>query len=67
MEPSDRVQLLLINPDKEITVEVAIELDNGQLGIFRATASSTMRPRPLEGGLRYHPSVDETRSRAWPR
>jgi hypothetical protein len=34
MELSDRVQLLLTNLDKEIKVEVAIERDNGQLGIF---------------------------------
>jgi glutamate dehydrogenase (NAD(P)+) len=60
MELSDRVQLLLINPDKEITVEVAIELDNGQLGIFQGYRIQHNAARgPLKGGLRYHPSVDE--------
>ena len=59
MELSDRVQLLLINPDKEITVEVAIELDNGQLGIFQGYRIQHNAARgPLKGGLRYHPSVD---------
>jgi glutamate dehydrogenase (NAD(P)+) len=60
MELSDRVQLLLVNPDKEITVEVAIELDNGQLGIFHGYRIQHNAARgPLKGGLRYHPSVDE--------
>jgi glutamate dehydrogenase (NAD(P)+) len=60
MELSDRVQLLLINPDKEITVEVAIELDNGQVGIFQGYRIQHNAARgPLKGGLRYHPSVDE--------
>ena len=60
MDLSDRVQLLLINPDKEITVEVAIELDNGQLGIFQGYRIQHNAARgPLKGGLRYHPSVDQ--------
>ena len=60
MDLSDRVQLLLINPDKEITVEVAIELDNGQLGIFQGYRIQHNAARgPLKGGLRYHPSVDK--------
>jgi glutamate dehydrogenase (NAD(P)+) len=60
MDLSNRVQLLLINPDKEITVEVAIELDNGQLGIFQGYRIQHNAARgPLKGGLRYHPSVDE--------
>ena len=60
MELSDRVQLLLINPDKEIKVEVAIELDNGQLGVFHGYRIQHNAARgPLKGGLRYHPSVDE--------
>jgi glutamate dehydrogenase (NAD(P)+) len=60
MELSERVQLLLINPDKEIKVEVAIERDNGDLGIFHGYRVQHNAARgPLKGGLRYHPSVDE--------
>ena len=62
MKLSHRVQLRLINPDKEITVEIANELDNGQLGSFRATASSTMQPagRHRHDSDRHHrTAVDE--------
>lgn len=60
MDLSDRVQLLLINPDKEIKVEVAIERDDGQLGVFHGYRIQHNAARgPLKGGLRYHPSVDE--------
>ncbi|MCX6020239.1 MAG: glutamate dehydrogenase, partial [Chloroflexi bacterium] len=60
MDLSDRVQLLLLNPDKEIKVEVAIELDNGDIGVFNGFRIQHNNARgPMKGGLRYHPTVDE--------
>ena len=60
MELSERVQALLINPNKEIKVEVAIEMDNGDLGIFHGFRIQHNDARgPMKGGLRYHPTVDE--------
>jgi glutamate dehydrogenase (NAD(P)+) len=46
---SDRVQLLLINPAKEIKVEVAIELDTGQPGIFQGYR---IQPNAARGALK---------------
>lgn len=58
MDLSDRVQSLLLNPDKEIKVEVAIELDNGDVGLFHGYRIQHYDARgPVKGVLRYHPSV----------
>ena len=50
MELSERVQHLLINPDREVKVEVSIQLDNGELAIFdayRIQHNDSRRPREL--------------------
>ena len=60
MDLSPRVQSILINPDKEIKVEVVVELDNGDLGFFHGYRIQHNAARgPMKGGLRYHPTVDE--------
>ncbi|MBI2861551.1 MAG: glutamate dehydrogenase [Chloroflexi bacterium] len=67
MDLSDRVQALLIDPDREVTVEIVIERDNGALASFRGYRIQHNNARgPMKGGLRYHPSVDldEVRSLA---
>ncbi len=59
MELSERVQALLINPDREVKVEVSLQLDNGELAIFDAFRIQHNSARgPMKGGLRYHPEVD---------
>lgn len=67
MDLGEHVQALLLNPYREITVNVPIELDSGELRVFTGYRIQHNKSRgPLKGGLRYHPQVDldETRSLA---
>jgi glutamate dehydrogenase (NAD(P)+) len=57
----------LITPRREVTVQLPVEMDNGQLRIFIGYRVQHNRARgPMKGGLRYHPEVDldEVRSLA---
>jgi len=60
MKLGDRVERLLIYPEAEHRFEMAIELDNGELGLFTGYRMHHDSSRgPMKGGLRYHPSVDQ--------
>ena len=64
---SSRYKTLLITPSRELRVEIAIELDNGEIGNFIGYRIQHDNSRgPYKGGLRYHPDVDldEVRSLA---
>lgn len=55
----DRVQSLLIQPEREVKVSLVIERDNGQLATFTGYRVQHNSARgPMKGGLRYHPDVD---------
>lgn len=57
---SERIQQLLERPQRVIKVEIAIELDSGDLGCFTGFRAQHNGARgPYKGGLRYHPTVDE--------
>lgn len=59
MEVSERIQKLLLYPEREVTVQVAIQRDNGELGYFTGHRVQHNNARgPHKGGLRYHPTVD---------
>lgn len=61
----ERVQRMLQNPDRVVKVELAIELDNGELGVFTGYRVQHNDARgPFKGGLRFHPSMDEDHSKA---
>ncbi|MDB4766784.1 glutamate dehydrogenase [bacterium] len=63
----DSVRHLLIKPKREITVEVPIEMDNGELKVFTGFRVQHNNARgPMKGGLRYHHEVnlDEVRALA---
>jgi glutamate dehydrogenase (NAD(P)+) len=67
MDLGEHVQALLLNPYREITVNIPIELDSGEVRVFTGYRIQHNKSRgPLKGGLRYHPQVDldETRSLA---
>lgn len=54
-----RVEKLILNPNREVKVEVAIELDNGDIATFTGYRVQHNDARgPMKGGLRYHPTVD---------
>lgn len=54
------MQKLLLTPEREVKVQVAMEMDNGEIGTFIGFRIQHNKARgPLKGGLRYHPEVDE--------
>jgi glutamate dehydrogenase (NAD(P)+) len=62
---SDNIRTLLVTPDREVRVEVVIELDSGQLGNFIGYRVQHDNARgPFKGGLRYHPHVDQDEARS---
>lgn len=59
MALEERIQKLLLQPNRQVSVEVAIELDNGTIANFVGFRSQHSNARgPYKGGLRYHPTVD---------
>ncbi|MCA9599468.1 MAG: glutamate dehydrogenase, partial [Myxococcales bacterium] len=64
---SPRYKTLLLTPSRELRVEIAIEMDDGNIGNFIGYRIQHDNSRgPYKGGLRYHPDVelDEVRSLA---
>jgi glutamate dehydrogenase (NAD(P)+) len=62
-----RVELLLLSAEAEHHVTIPIELDNGDVAVFKGFRVQHNSARgPMKGGLRFHPSVtaDEVRAMA---
>lgn len=56
---SQNMQVLLLTPQRELKVQVAIERDNGEIATFIGYRVQHDRSRgPMKGGLRFHPAVD---------
>ncbi len=65
LELTSNVRTLLITPDREVRVEVAIEMDSGKIGNFIGYRVQHDNARgPFKGGLRYHPMVDQDEARS---
>src|SRR5262252_4363433 len=65
LDLSENVRTLMITPDREVRVEVSIELDSGKIGNFIGYRVQHDNARgPFKGGLRYHPTVDEDEARS---
>ncbi len=67
LEYHDKIQKILLSPKREVSVELVVPMDNGQLEVFHAYRVQHNNARgPYKGGLRYHPHVDidEVRSLA---
>jgi glutamate dehydrogenase (NAD(P)+) len=59
MDLSERIQRLLLNPSREIIVNIPLEMDNGEIRTFTGYRIQHNNSRgPMKGGLRYHPQVD---------
>ncbi len=59
MDVGERIETLLATPLREVSVQVSIELDNGEIRTFRGYRVQHDNARgPMKGGLRYHPEVD---------
>lgn len=57
---SDRMRTLLLTPERDVKVQLAVRLDNGEVGTFVGYRVQHDGARgPMKGGLRYHPEVDD--------
>src|SRR6266436_2311315 len=56
---SQNMRKLLLTPKREVKVQIAMEMDNGEIGTFIGYRVQHDDARgPMKGGLRYHPEVD---------
>jgi glutamate dehydrogenase (NAD(P)+) len=59
LDLGERVEKLLLTPNREVKVEVSVELDNGEVTTYTGYRIQHNGARgPMKGGLRYHPTVD---------
>ena len=59
MDLSPNMKKLLLTPEREVKVQVAMKLDNGEIATFVGFRMQHNSARgPMKGGLRYHPEVD---------
>ncbi|MGO9812831.1 MAG: Glu/Leu/Phe/Val family dehydrogenase [Isosphaeraceae bacterium] len=62
---TENIRTLLVTPEREVRVEVVIELDSGAIGNFIGYRVQHDNARgPYKGGLRYHPLVDQDETRS---
>ncbi len=65
LDLTGNMRTLMITPDRELRVEVAIEMDSGEIGNFIGYRVQHDNARgPFKGGLRYHPYVDQDEARS---
>src|SRR3954452_10964196 len=65
LDLTGNMRTLMITPDRELRVEVTIELDSGRIGNFIGYRVQHDNARgPFKGGLRYHPHVDQDEARS---
>jgi glutamate dehydrogenase (NAD(P)+) len=65
LDLTDNMRILLATCERELRVELAIELDNGQIGNFIGYRIQHDNARgPYKGGLRFHPHVDQDEARS---
>jgi glutamate dehydrogenase (NAD(P)+) len=65
MDLSENIRALMVTPDRELRVEVTIEMDAGKIGNFIGYRVQHDNARgPFKGGLRYHPHVDQDEARS---
>jgi glutamate dehydrogenase (NAD(P)+) len=54
-----RIETVLMTPRREVKVEIVVELDSGELGVFKGFRVQHDNSRgPMKGGLRFHHEVD---------
>ncbi len=65
MDLTGNMRTMLINPDRELRVEIVVEMDSGEIGNFVGYRVQHDNARgPFKGGLRYHPHVDQDEARS---
>jgi len=59
LEYPEKLQKLLLTPERELLVELVVTRDSGEIETFNAYRVQHDCSRgPYKGGLRYHPQVD---------
>jgi glutamate dehydrogenase (NAD(P)+) len=59
LDLSQNMRKLLLTPLREVKVQIALKMDNGEIGTFIGYRIQHDKARgPMKGGLRYHPHVD---------
>lgn len=59
LEYPERLQKLLLTPNREMGVELVVQMDSGEIEVFNAYRVQHNNSRgPFKGGLRYHHQVD---------
>ncbi len=59
MDLSSNMRKLLLTPLREVKVQIAMHMDNGDIGTFIGYRIQHDKARgPMKGGLRFHPEVD---------
>jgi len=57
---SKKIEKLLLQPKREVRVQIPLEKENGELDVFTGYRVQHSNVRgPMKGGLRYHPSVND--------
>jgi glutamate dehydrogenase (NAD(P)+) len=65
MDLTENMRRLLVTPKREVQVQIAVEMDDGELATFIGYRVQHNNSRgPMKGGLRYHPQVDLDEVRA---
>jgi glutamate dehydrogenase (NAD(P)+) len=65
LDLTGNMRTMMINPDRELRVEVVVEMDSGRIGNFVGYRIQHDNARgPFKGGLRYHPHVDQDEARS---
>ncbi len=65
MDLTGNMRTLLVTPERELKVEVTIEMDSGEIGNFFGYRVQHDNARgPYKGGLRFHPHVDMDEARS---
>jgi glutamate dehydrogenase (NAD(P)+) len=60
MEVGERIERLLMTPARQLKVAVAIEMDDGSVGVFDGFRIQHNGARgPFKGGLRYHHEANQ--------
>lgn len=59
LEYPEKLQRLLLTPNRELGVELVVQMDSGEIEVLQAYRVQHNNSRgPFKGGLRYHPQVD---------
>ncbi|MCP4508241.1 MAG: glutamate dehydrogenase, partial [Fuerstiella sp.] len=59
MDLSPNMKKLLLTPEREVKVQVAMKMDNGEIATFVGYRIQHNSARgPMKGGLRFHHDVD---------